>query len=109
MRIALATAVAAALVMTGPALASDPVTSECLFTATPNAGIPGFNAETLRAGSAAECMTYCSGREWCRSVDYKRSDGACYIQPVGMHDAELRYDYPGNPYDHYTCEQRVGP
>ncbi len=87
--------------------ASDPVTSECSFVVVPEAGIPGYNDETLVAASAAQCMNACNGRDWCWSADYERATGACFLQPVGYYDVPLRYDYPGNPYDHFTCEERL--
>ncbi|MCP3970199.1 MAG: hypothetical protein GY717_07760 [Rhodobacteraceae bacterium] len=95
--------VAAVTLIAGPGAAS-----ECVFSVVGDAGIPGHNQETVTTGSAAECMGACSAREWCRSVDYERANGGCYLQPVGRHDATLDRNYGGNPYDHFTCESRIG-
>lgn len=89
-------------------LASPALAADCLFSATSDAGIPGFNDEVITTASAAACMTACSDRSWCRSVDYERGNGTCYLQSAGRHDAALKRDYAGNPYDHYTCETRLG-
>jgi hypothetical protein len=108
MRLArLSAALVLAAALPGALHASDPVTSECAFVVVPEAGIPGYNDETLHAPSAAHCMNACSGREWCWSADYERATGTCYLQPVDYYDVPLRYDYPGHPYDHFTCEERL--
>ncbi|KUF12116.1 PAN domain-containing protein [Pseudoponticoccus marisrubri] len=94
---------AAALLWATPALATD-----CLFVAVPEAGLPGFNDEILSLPSAAACMAACSGRSWCRSVDYERDAGRCFLQSAGMQDADLNRAYAGDPYDHFTCLTRSG-
>lgn len=96
-----------ALTLTILGLAGAPAAAECLFSVFPNAGIPGHNDKTLRTSSAAECMAACTRESWCRSVDYERATGTCYVQGAGRNDAGMRFDYPGNPYDHYTCETRT--
>lgn len=72
----------------------------------PNAGTPGYNDEIVENTSLSQCQQMCADRSWCKSVDYKRAEGTCYIQPVSMRDHDLRRDYPGNPYDHYSCVDR---
>lgn len=88
-------------------IASPVLANDCLYSVTPNAGLPGFNDEVIGTPSAAACLTACSKRDWCRSADYERAKGTCYLQSAGRHDAALQFDYADDPYDHYTCETRV--
>ncbi len=89
------------------ASASDIGLESCLFSVTENAGIPGYNEEVTRESSAAACMDACSARRWCKSVDYERATGTCYLQPVDRHEAALDHNYSGDPYDHFSCETRT--
>lgn len=71
------------------------------FTMTPNAGIPEFNRETHKDVTVATCQSLCLDRPWCKSADYGRATGKCFLQRVNRFDQALRTDYPGHPYDHY--------
>jgi len=72
------------------------------YSSTPNAGIPGNNTEILSTISLTNCMAECTARTWCKSIDYERGPGKCYLQDVTAEEVALKHDYPGNPYDHYT-------
>ncbi|KUF11086.1 hypothetical protein AVJ23_08490 [Pseudoponticoccus marisrubri] len=71
-----------------------------------NAGIPGHNRETLDSVSLATCQQECRNRPWCKTVDYERGPGTCFLQDVGQNEVALRRDYPDNPYDHYYLPSR---
>ena len=71
-----------------------------------NAGIPGHNIEIHYNITLSQCKQICVGRRWCKSVDFERDKGTCYVQDANMFDAQLRTDYPGNPYDHYWLTGR---
>ena len=77
------------------------VASADSFSMTPNAGIPGYNQETHEGISALACQDLCIGRSWCKSADYERAKGKCFLQPVNKFEQSLKTDYPGNPFDHY--------
>ena len=66
----------------------------------------GVANEVISTSSVQQCLDACEDRMWCKSVDYEKSNGTCYLQPVGMHDVALDHNYSGDPYDHYTCEGR---
>ena len=73
-----------------------------------NAGIPGHNKETYPGLTIDICKSICIQRDWCKSVDFDRAKGACYVQPVAEEDVgSLRTDYPGHPYDHYFYAPRL--
>ncbi len=73
-----------------------------------NAGIPGYNRESFPGLTIEICKAICVQREWCKSIDFDRAKGACYVQPVAEEDVgTLRTDYPGNPYDHYFYAPRL--
>jgi len=87
---------------TGPAIGSDG------FGMVPNAGIPGHNKESFPGMTLEICKSICVQRAWCKSIDFDRAKGACYVQPVAEEDVgSLRTDYPGNPYDHYFYAPRL--
>lgn len=71
------------------------------FEMISNAGIPGFNNETHRGVSALACQDLCIGRSWCKSADFERATGNCFLQPVNRFEQSLKTNYPGNPFDHY--------
>lgn len=75
------------------------------FDKTANAGIPGFNQETVNNVPLQTCMRLCVERSWCKSVDYERAATNCYLQPVNRFEQSLKTTYPGNPYDHYHRKQ----
>lgn len=73
-----------------------------------NAGIPGHNKESYPGLTIDICKSICLQRDWCKSIDFDRAKGACYVQPVAEEDVgSLRYDYPGHPYDHYFYAPRL--
>jgi len=89
----------------GNTINNDRVNRSCIsFAVVSNAGIPGFNDEVHRNISLNACQQICLDREWCKSVDYHRENRICYVQPVDMHEVKLKRNYPGNPYDHYSCQ-----
>ncbi len=71
------------------------------FIAIMNAGIPGYNKEVYNNISLARCKQICTECSWCKSVDFEREIGRCFVQPVNKFDTKLKTDYPNNPYDHY--------
>jgi len=73
------------------------------FVAYMNAGIPGYNKEVVNNISLERCKQICKERSWCKSVDYERKVGRCYVQNANKSDAPLKTNYSGNPYDHYEC------
>ena len=78
------------------------------FQTVPNAGIPGFKQETLSNQSLTQCQAACIDRAWCKSFDFRRANGTCYLQPVAEEDTTgLKRDYPGDPFDHYYYEPRL--
>ncbi len=78
------------------------------FGLVANAGIPGHNKETYPALTIEICKSICVQRPWCKSIDFDRTNGACYVQPVAEEDVgALRTDYPGHPYDHYFYAPRL--
>lgn len=80
------------------------------FVMVPNAGIPGHNREVHNNVSVQQCKVICIARPWCKSVDYQRAAGKCFVQPVSEEDTNgLRRDYPGHPYDHYFYMPRQRP
>lgn len=89
------------IVATFSVLTLTSVASANNFIKTPNAGIPGYNQETHSGISLQSCFKLCTDRGWCKSADYERAKGKCFLQPVSKHQQSLRTDYPGNPYDHY--------
>lgn len=60
--------------------------------------IPGHNIEQLPAMSLAACLGICNERDNCLSVDYRRSDGYCFLQDVTSETVELVVDAS---YDHF--------
>lgn len=91
----------------GIAQASAPAAADG-FGLVPNAGIPGHNKETYPALTLEICKSICVQRAWCKSIDFDRTNGACYVQPVAEEDVgSLRTDYPGHPYDHYYYAPRL--
>jgi len=76
------------------------------FIRTANAGIPGYNQETHNNVSLSQCQSLCIERSWCKSIDFERAANRCYVQPIGQNETNLRTNYPGNPYDHYTLSGR---
>ncbi len=56
--------------------ATSALANDCVFSVAANAGIPGYNDETLGSQSAAACMAACSSRDWCKSADYERAVNA---------------------------------
>lgn len=85
-----------------------PVIGEDGFGKVANAGIPGHNRETIPGLTLDICKSICKQRRWCKSIDFDRNKGACYVQPVAEEDVgSLRTDYPGHPYDHYFYAPRV--
>ncbi|WP_422375285.1 PAN domain-containing protein [Roseibium sp.] len=78
------------------------------FGMVANAGIPGHNQESFPGMTLDICKSICVQRPWCKSIDFDRTNGACYVQPVAQEDVgSLRTDYPGNPYDHYFYAPRL--
>jgi uncharacterized protein len=78
------------------------------FGMVANAGIPGHNQESYPSLSIDICKSICVQRDWCKSIDFDRAKGACYVQPVAEEDVgSLRTDYPGHPYDHYFYAPRL--
>lgn len=78
------------------------------FGMVANAGIPGHNQESFPGMTLEICKSICVQRSWCKSIDFDRTNGACYVQPVAQEDVgSLRTDYPGHPYDHYFYAPRL--
>ena len=78
------------------------------FGMVANAGIPGHNQESYPGLTIDICKAICLQRDWCKSIDFDRAKGACYVQPVAEEDVgSLRRDYPGHPYDHYFYAPRL--
>ncbi|MEP4030966.1 hypothetical protein [Roseibium polysiphoniae] len=78
------------------------------FGMVANAGIPGHNQESYPGLTIDICKSICVQRDWCKSIDFDRGNGACYVQPVAEEDVgALRTDYPGHPYDHYYYAPRL--
>lgn len=78
------------------------------FGMVANAGIPGHNKESYPGLTIEICKSICVQRDWCKSIDFDRAKGACYVQPVAEEDVgSLRTDYPGHPYDHYFYAPRL--
>lgn len=71
------------------------------FAFVPNEAIDGHNTEIHEAVSVTRCQRMCKDREWCKSFDYRKADGQCYLQNVSDNDVPLKNDYEGDPYDHY--------
>ena len=68
----------------------------------PNAGIPGYNKKVLSRVSVYDCKRACDGYSWCKSFDYERRAGKCYLQNANRYDVGgLKTNYRGHPYDHY--------
>ncbi len=72
-----------------------------------NAGIPGHNRETLEPVSLTDCLQSCRAQSWCKTVDYERGPGRCFIQDVSQEQAALKRDYDGNPFDHFYLPARI--
>lgn len=72
------------------------------FHMTPNAAIEGRNREILNGMSLDQCRRACLGTGWCVSFDFGRDAGTCHLQDLNTCDTVLKYDYPGNPWDHYN-------
>jgi|GEM_PF-5784914 len=79
------------------------------FEITENAGIPGYNEEILYDQHSESCKQACVDRSWCKSADFARDSGVCYLQPVAEQDVSLKNDYSGNPYDHFSYMPRHTP
>jgi len=93
--------------MDAPA-AADPAIGADGFGLVANAGIPGHNKESFPGMTLEICKSICVQRPWCKSIDFDRTNGACYVQPVAEEDVgSLRTDYPGHPYDHYFYGPRL--
>ncbi len=94
--------------MDAPAAAGAPAVGNDGFGMVANAGIPGHNKESYPGLTIDICKSICIQRDWCKSVDFDRAKGACYVQPVAEEDVgSLRTDYPGHPYDHYFYAPRL--
>jgi len=92
----------------GFAAASAPAIGADGFGMVANAGIPGHNQESYPGMTLEICKSICLQRNWCKSIDFDKTNGACYVQPVAQEDVgSLRTDYPGNPYDHYFYAPRL--
>ena len=69
-----------------------------------DAGLPGHNYRVLKGVGVSRGRQECLSDRNCRSFDVRKSDGTVYLQDVNQSDrgvGGLRFDYPGNPYDHY--------
>jgi len=94
--------------MDAPAAAAGPSIGADGFGMVANAGIPGHNQESFPGMTLEICKSICVQRDWCKSIDFDRGNGACYVQPVAEEDVgSLRTDYPGHPYDHYFYAPRL--
>lgn len=76
------------------------------FVMIPNAGIPGHNVQNPTL-PLPQCLARCRELSWCITVDFQRGNNTCYLQDVSGLRADIRYDYGGNPYDHYALVERL--
>lgn len=76
------------------------------FVMIPNAGIPGHNVQNPIL-PLPQCLARCRELSWCITVDFQRENNTCYLQDVSGLRADIRYDYGGNPYDHYALIERL--
>ncbi|MFT5798562.1 MAG: hypothetical protein ACI84R_002629 [Candidatus Azotimanducaceae bacterium] len=77
------------------------------FSSVQDAGLPGHNiGDPLETVSLNTCMAACTANGSCKSFDYERGPGRCYLQSASASDAgvTLKRDYDGNPYDHYSLK-----
>ena len=68
---------------------------------TPNAGLPGHNMQILNGIELNDCAKVCSGKPSCFSLDYDWSARTCALNDTDARHVPLRFNYPGNPWDHF--------
>lgn len=69
---------------------------------TPNAAISGHNTKHLNNVSVEDCKRECDDNIWCKSFDYYKGSNACDLSKQNQFTVNLKTNYSGNPYDHYT-------
>lgn len=78
------------------------------FSLREDAAISGFNIEHLKNVTPKECADACTGasrNSWCVSFDYYKKSASCDLSNLRSKDVgQLKTDYAGDPYDHYTLE-----
>ena len=72
------------------------------FVKTPNAAISGHNVRTLSGVTVPLCVAECCARHWCKSFDFERDAGVCFLSDKTKADVGIKTWYDGNPYDHYA-------
>lgn len=73
------------------------------FVAIPNAAISGHNNLHLTGVGVDACKQACGGNALCASFDYHKGQNRCDISTENAVSVKgLKFNYPGNPYDHYA-------
>jgi len=74
----------------------------------PNAAVPGHNYESSSMSTEESCQTDCLDASWCKTFDWARSDGKCFLSDKCAEDiGGVKTSYSGNPYDFYSCACQV--
>ncbi len=72
------------------------------FYQIPNSAIQDHNTETYNSLTLNQCQILCVAKSWCNSLDFNKFNGQCFLSnETAFSVGGLKYDYDGNPWDHY--------